>query len=54
LGAKGILLLAFGKGKAEIIKKTIQGPYTTNVPATALQKHKNVILLLDEDAASLL
>lgn len=54
LKGKQILLLAFGADKAEAIKATVEGPVTTDCPASALQNHDDVILLVDEDAASLL
>ncbi|WP_282080330.1 glucosamine-6-phosphate deaminase [Aquimarina algiphila] len=52
--AKRIVLLAWGENKAEIIKKTIEGEITSQVPATYLQLHKNTTFVLDEGAASLL
>lgn len=52
--ARKILLLASGKGKAEAIRETVSGRISTNVPASFLQLHRNVILLLDREAASLL
>lgn len=54
LESKQILLLAFGKNKKEAIKNTVKGPMDVSVPASALQQHKNTIVILDEDAASLL
>ncbi|AZP04404.1 glucosamine-6-phosphate deaminase [Jeotgalibaca ciconiae] len=54
LNSKKILLLAFGESKAEAVKNMIEGPVTSEVPASALQKHENVIVILDKDAASLL
>lgn len=50
--SKKILLLAYGEDKADAIKATIEGPVTTDVPASALQNHDNVIFVLDEAAAS--
>ena len=50
--ARSIMLLAFGEGKAEIIKKTVQGRPDTAVPASLLQLHEDVTLYLDEAAAS--
>ena len=50
--ARSIILLAFGEGKAEIIKKTVQGRPDTAVPASLLQLHEDVTLYLDEAAAS--
>ncbi|WP_125607468.1 glucosamine-6-phosphate deaminase [Lapidilactobacillus bayanensis] len=52
LKSKKILLLAYGEDKADAIKATIEGPVTTDVPASALQNHDNVVFILDEAAAS--
>lgn len=52
--AKKILLIASGESKAEIISKLLEGKITTNVPATLLQVHPDVTLIIDEAAASLL
>lgn len=49
--ANKIVLIAYGKKKAEAIKDTIEGPVTEDVPASALQNHENVIVILDEEAA---
>lgn len=54
LSAKKIILLAFGEEKAEAIKNTLNGPVTTDVPASALQEHPNVVVILDEAAAKLI
>ena len=48
------MLIALGKGKAEIIRKTILGPVTEEVPASVLQLHPDVEIYLDHDAASML
>ncbi len=53
-GAKEIILLALSKRKAEIIQKALEGHITPDVPATFLQKYKNVEYILDAEAASLL
>ena len=50
--AKSIILMAFGEGKAEIIKKTVEGRPEIAVPASLLQLHEDVELYLDEAAAS--
>jgi len=50
--AKKVLLLATGKGKAEIIRRTLEGEITTDVSATVLRNHPNVVVLLDREAAS--
>lgn len=52
--AKKILLIASGKDKAEAIKGLMNGKITTANPSTMLQMHRDVILIADEDAASLL
>lgn len=52
LDAKKLLLLAAGKGKANIVKQFIEGPVTAAVTASALQLHQNVTVVLDEEAAS--
>lgn len=52
--AKRILLIASGKDKAEIVKKAFCGPIDPQVPASILQLHPDVTVVLDEDAASLL
>ncbi|MCI6996832.1 MAG: glucosamine-6-phosphate deaminase [Eubacterium sp.] len=52
--AKRILLIASGKDKAEIVKKAFCGPIVPQVPASILQLHPDVTVVLDEDAASLL
>ena len=52
--AKKVLLIASGEGKAKAIQATVEGPKTTDVPASALQDHPDCILIVDEAAASLL
>ena len=50
--AKRIVLLAWGINKASVIKETIEGEITSEVPATYLQHHENVTFVLDEGASS--
>jgi len=52
LEARQCLLLANGPHKAEAIQRTIEGPVTSQVTASALQLHRDVIIILDEEAAS--
>jgi len=54
MNARAIMLIATGKGKAEIVKAFIEGPITTKVPASILQLHPFVEVYLDEEAAALL
>lgn len=54
LRARRIVLLAFGKQKARSMAAALTGPVTPQVPASALQRHPDVIVLADPEAASLL
>jgi glucosamine-6-phosphate deaminase len=54
LDSRQCLLLAFGEHKAEAIAAAIEGSITSQVTASALQLHQDVIAILDESAASLL
>ena len=54
MSADKIVLIAYGEGKAQAIADTINGPITEEVPASILQRHENCIVILDEEAASLL
>lgn len=53
LHARRILLLATGKSKARCIERLVNGPITTKMPASFLQLHPAVELVLDEAAAGL-
>ncbi|MBU2945612.1 glucosamine-6-phosphate deaminase [Zobellia uliginosa] len=52
MSAKRIVLLGWGENKANIIKKTIEGKISPQVPATYLQDHKNCTFVLDTGAGS--
>ena len=52
--SKKIILMAFGKNKANAIKQLMAGEVTTDCPATVLINHPDVIVIVDEDAASLI
>jgi glucosamine-6-phosphate deaminase len=49
--ARRIVLLAWGHNKASIVKKTIEGEITSEVPATYLQKHPNTTFVLNDEAS---
>lgn len=51
LKARQIVLLVRGQEKAEAIRNAVLGPITTQCPASLLQCHPNVIILVDEGAA---
>lgn len=48
--AKKIVLIANGPAKADIIYETCYGPITPNVPASALQLHPDVTIIVDAEA----
>jgi glucosamine-6-phosphate deaminase len=50
--AKKIILLASGKNKADAIAKAVEGVPTSEVPASFLQRHKDVTVIVDKEAAS--
>jgi glucosamine-6-phosphate deaminase len=52
LETRKILLLATGASKAAAVAKSIEGPITCAVSASALQLHPDVTFLLDEPAAA--
>ena len=52
MGAKKVLLLAYGENKADAIANAVNGDITEDVPASILQKHADVVFILDEAAAS--
>jgi glucosamine-6-phosphate deaminase len=51
LKAKKILLVVKGADKADIVRRALRGPITTDCPASLLQTHPNLIVLLDSTAA---
>lgn len=52
--AKKILIIAIGENKAKAIKQLINGNVTPQCPASVLQFHTDVTLMLDRGAASML
>ena len=51
LKAKRIVLIATGKLKARCVDRVLNGPITTRLPASFLQVHRDVELMLDTAAA---
>ena len=49
--AKRIVLLAWGNNKASIVKQTIEGEISSDIPATYLQNHPNTSFILNQEAA---
>ena len=52
MGAKKIILLAFGEVKADAVRAMVEGEVDPRCPASILQLHGDVTLLLDKAAAS--
>ena len=52
--ARQIVLLAFGERKAAAVRQVVEGPISAMWPATILQTHPSVVVLLDEAAAACL
>ncbi|MDA9471858.1 glucosamine-6-phosphate deaminase [Enterococcus sp. 5H] len=49
---KKMILMAYGEAKADAIKGMIDGPVSVDLPASALQNHSDVVVIIDEAAAS--
>ncbi|MFW7363366.1 glucosamine-6-phosphate deaminase [Vagococcus fluvialis] len=49
---KHLILIVNGKNKAKILKEVLTEPMTENKPASILQLHPNLTVILDEEAAS--
>lgn len=50
--AQSIVVMATGRGKAGIVKRAFTGKVVPQVPASVLQLHRDVLVLLDKDAAA--
>ena len=50
--SRELCLCVVGKAKAELLAGALQGPVTTNLPASLIQLHRHVNVFVDEDAAS--
>ncbi len=52
--ADKIILMAWGEDKADVVQRVVEGPVTDQVPASHLQEHPNMEVVIDENAAQLL
>ncbi|MHB9922003.1 glucosamine-6-phosphate deaminase [Clostridium botulinum] len=50
--SKKIILLACGSAKSDAVSKAINGKITPNIPASILQLHRDVVVIIDKEAAS--
>jgi glucosamine-6-phosphate deaminase len=51
LNSDRVIMMAWGEGKAPIIREAVEGPVRESVPATYLQKHQNASVILDNASA---
>ena len=52
MAARKIILIANGENKANAIRATVMGPVDEKVPASVLQNHPDVVIIIDEEAGS--
>lgn len=52
LSARHAVLLATGPSKARVVARALAGPVTTQMPASLLQTHPDVVVVLDQAAAA--
>lgn len=50
--ARTIYMVAWGQHKASVLQKAVEGEITSTIPSTYLQKHDNVKVFVDKEAAS--
>lgn len=51
MAARHVILVATGRSKAEAVHQLVEGPVSAMWPATILQHHQHVTVLLDDGAA---
>jgi len=54
LSARSITCMVPARSKAQAVRRTLQGPVSTDCPATILRRHDHAVLFLDRDSAELL
>jgi len=54
MSAKHIVCVVPGERKKEAVFKTLEGPATTECPASVLRRHTSVYMFLDRESASLI
>ena len=50
--ADEIVLMAWGEGKAKVVHEIVEGEVTSQIPASFLQRHSHIEVVVDETAAS--
>ena len=54
LASRQIILMAWGEGKAGIVREAVEGPVTEAVPASYLQQHDQIVTVLDQASSAML
>jgi galactosamine-6-phosphate isomerase len=54
LQAREVIMVANGLKKAEVIRKALEEEVNTNIPASIIRTHSHGVVIIDEEAASLL
>lgn len=49
--SKRVILMAWGEGKSNIIRASVEGEVTNKVPASFLQEHNNAVFVIDKEAS---
>jgi glucosamine-6-phosphate deaminase len=52
--ARKVMLMAWGEGKANVIRKTVEEAVTSSIPATYLQNHPDATIVLDSASSAML
>lgn len=52
MASKTIVLMAYGAEKADAVYGMVNGPVTEELPASILQKHADVVVIVDQAAAA--
>ncbi|MDE7407973.1 MAG: 6-phosphogluconolactonase, partial [Muribaculaceae bacterium] len=54
LASRRVLCMAWGENRAELVRQTVEGPVTSDIPASLLQTHERTKLAVDLGAAEAL
>ena len=54
MDAKKILFIANGEAKAQAVYDSLKGPITPWIPASIIQLHRDVTVVVDEEAGKLI
>jgi len=52
--ARTVYLMAWGEHKATVLRDAVEGPVSTSLPASFLQNHPNVRVMIDQSASEML